>query len=57
MNFTEVDKGTDVSIDVREEDQKRINEFSRNAKRIQELDEEMSAQKVRPASLSLSLFQ
>ena len=36
MNFTEVDKGTNMDVQVRAQDQDQINEFSRNNHRLME---------------------
>ena len=47
MNFTEVDKGTDVDVSVREQDQNSINEFSRNNARLQDLEGELATSKVK----------
>ena len=41
MNFTEVDKGTNMDVQVRAQDQDQINEFSRNNHRLMEIEEDM----------------
>ena len=51
MHFTEVDKGTKVDVQVREEDQMRINEFSRNNARMTEIEAELTQVKRRMETL------
>ena len=41
MNFTEVDKGTNMDVQVRAQDQDQINECSRNNHRLMEIEEDM----------------
>ena len=41
MNFTEVDKGTNMDVQVRAQDQDQINEFSRNNHRLVEIEEDI----------------
>ena len=43
MNFTEVDKGTNMEVQVRAQDQDQINEFSRNNHRMIELEDDIKA--------------
>ena len=45
MNFTEVDKGTNMDVQVRAQDQDQINEFSRNNHRLMEIEEDMKTLK------------